>query len=430
MSTFEGKLLEDSLHYIRIDQFEPNNHDGTVFFLSHFHTDHFKGLFGEAFLKVLIENENKKLYCTPVTKHLIKRHPRCKIPDHKIIPLVVNECKPLYYEGQHRVVVRVLPAGHCPGSAMFLFEEETTTGTRRVLYTGDFRINPEELYKFKALHNSDGSLKKLHTLYLDTTFCDPRWISFPSRKQSEEDLIEIAQNWLKTSPDHKVGILYNSYHGLEHLLINVADVLKTKIHVRDHQSYENYACIPELHPALCQKESDSRVHLCSVKEMEWCKICRSDQINTKIIKPCAQSFTSKQLELGRQKEGRPGLVRIAYSLHCSLEELIGTVKYLKPDVVHPCALPRNLTEEQVLANLLLDVVKLKQELQEKSTCTTSPPKKRFCRSLTPEESEVEEEEEEPSTPDKSKHGVLFFVSCSDEEANKPLSQNSIDSPPL
>lgn len=33
------------------------------------------------------------------------------------------------------VVVTAIPAGHCPGSVMFLFEQ----GDKKILYTGDFR---------------------------------------------------------------------------------------------------------------------------------------------------------------------------------------------------------------------------------------------------------------------------------------------------
>jgi Cft2 family RNA processing exonuclease len=81
--------------------------------------------------------------------------------------------------------VRVTPieANHCPGSALFLFEGQQTThagdsayksphvnSTRvfRYLHCGDFRASPQHV-----LHPAMVA-KKIDTVYLDTTYLDPK----------------------------------------------------------------------------------------------------------------------------------------------------------------------------------------------------------------------------------------------------------------
>lgn len=87
----------------------------------------------------------------------------------------------------------------------FLFEQ----GDIRVLYTGDFRINPIDLCRIKPLHDESNVVKKITSLYLDTTFCDPKWLSFPSRDQTKEDLVTLIVDWLEDDPSHEIGIWYN-----------------------------------------------------------------------------------------------------------------------------------------------------------------------------------------------------------------------------
>ncbi|XP_064417980.1 protein artemis-like [Latimeria chalumnae] len=74
------------------------------------------------------------------------------------------------------VVVTLLPAGHCPGSVMFLFEGSNGT----VLYTGDFRLAKGEAARMELLHSGD-RVKDIQSVYLDTTFCDPKFYQIPSR---------------------------------------------------------------------------------------------------------------------------------------------------------------------------------------------------------------------------------------------------------
>lgn len=80
----------------------------------------------------------------------------------------------------------------------------------RIIYTGDIRLTAKELKSYKALHDSDGHLKPIKTLYLDTTFCDPKWLVFPTRTQSLSDIESIISCWLAKDEQRQVGIQYNS----------------------------------------------------------------------------------------------------------------------------------------------------------------------------------------------------------------------------
>src|SRR5690606_4911587 len=84
--------------------------------------------------------------------------------------------------------VTMIPANHCPGSSMFLFEKKMHRGPnsrlQRILHCGDFRACREHVshegLKPDVLDEVSGKLKqqKIDICYLDTTYLNPRY-SFP-----------------------------------------------------------------------------------------------------------------------------------------------------------------------------------------------------------------------------------------------------------
>ena len=124
-----------------------------------------------------------------------------------------------------------MPANHCPGSVMFLFERleglrHSTKVARRILYTGDFRflLNPNIHYlscvcihsflfrfdhtsgnfvtpELASLHDRQGKPLPLDELYLDTTFCSPLYKTFPTREEAQEEIWRLCKKWVtKGSP--------------------------------------------------------------------------------------------------------------------------------------------------------------------------------------------------------------------------------------
>ncbi|KAG8300548.1 hypothetical protein J6590_073765 [Homalodisca vitripennis] len=53
----------------------------------------------------------------------------------------------------------------------------------------------------------------------------------------------------------------------------------------------------------------------------------------------------------QRSQDRRNVVRVEFATHCSLEELIKVVEYLKPKTIYPCALPNNTSKTQVLKYL-------------------------------------------------------------------------------
>lgn len=92
----------------------------------------------------------------------------------------------------------------------FIFRFYIEFQETRIIYTGDIRLSAKELKCYKTLHDSDGHLKPIKTLYLDTTFCDPKWLVFPTREQSLSDIESIISCWLAKDEQRQVGIQYNS----------------------------------------------------------------------------------------------------------------------------------------------------------------------------------------------------------------------------
>lgn len=84
----------------------------------------------------------------------------------------------------------MIPANHCPGSSLFLFEKVTSKGAsprvQRILHCGDFRACPAHvahpLLMPDIVDSITGKTKqqKIDVCYLDTTYLNPKY-AFPSQ---------------------------------------------------------------------------------------------------------------------------------------------------------------------------------------------------------------------------------------------------------
>jgi hypothetical protein len=72
----------------------------------------------------------------------------------------------------------------------------------------------------------------LTSVYMDTTFCEPRAVYIPSRAESARAASDIASEWLAHSLDHNVLIAHKAGLGYEHLYREMAAELGMK--VRNH----------------------------------------------------------------------------------------------------------------------------------------------------------------------------------------------------
>ncbi|KAI0382050.1 DRMBL-domain-containing protein [Hypomontagnella monticulosa] len=162
-----------------------------AYFLSHFHSDHYIGLTANW--------SHGPIYCSKVTGSLVKS--QLKTAAKWVKELEFEET--VEVPGTEGVTVTMIPANHCPGSSLFLFEKTIGKGPskrkQRILHCGDFRACPAHiahpLLKPETLDVVSGKVKqqKIDVCYLDTTYLNPRY-SFPP----QDDVISACAEFCKS----------------------------------------------------------------------------------------------------------------------------------------------------------------------------------------------------------------------------------------
>ncbi|KAH0499266.1 hypothetical protein TgHK011_006471 [Trichoderma gracile] len=147
-----------------------------AYFLSHFHSDHYIGLTANW--------RHGPIYCSKVTGSLVKQQLRTAAK--WVVELEFEKSYDI--PGTDGATVTMMPANHCPGSSLFLFEKPFGTGPtkrlKRILHCGDFRACPQHVWhpllKADVVDSISGKTKqqRIDICYLDTTYLNPRY-SFP-----------------------------------------------------------------------------------------------------------------------------------------------------------------------------------------------------------------------------------------------------------
>lgn len=181
---------------ICVDAFRYNAIEGCkAYFLSHFHSDHYIGLTARW--------RHGPIYCSKVTGSLVRK--QLGTADKWVVELDFE--KEYDIPGTDGATVTMIPANHCPGSSLFLFQKTMGKGSsahaKRILHCGDFRACPDHVHhpllKPEVRDSISGKVKqqKIDICYLDTTYLNPRY-SFPP----QEDVIKAtAELCASISPD-------------------------------------------------------------------------------------------------------------------------------------------------------------------------------------------------------------------------------------
>ena len=289
MSTFDGYVKE--FPDIRIDHFRthPDKAPPAACFLSHIHSDHLIGL------------ESLKMpfvYCSATTRRLLlrmekyphrinfskgilesrKQHYRHLKLVLRALPL--HTCTELELGPKSKIRVTLIDANHCPGSVMFLIEDDS----KAILYTGDVRAEPwwvNSIVQNPFLLPYSCGHRRLDCLYLDTTFSthDDAYRRFPTKA---EGLIELLGQVAKFSDD--TVFYFRAWTlGYEHVWMALSNLLRCTIHVDDYQlnlfagiaenSRDGYSMFEgpalvgfpignHMHPGYLAPDSDTRLHSC------------------------------------------------------------------------------------------------------------------------------------------------------------------------
>ena len=230
-----------------VDGFNYQSPDVVAYFLTHFHADHTCGL--HAGFK-----GPAPIYCTAVTAALLTNVMGVK--PSLVCAVALNDTVQVQTADGANAFVTFLDANHCPGSATIHFrrrrgadDEDARTNTEKrkgvetreeleendvvALHTGDFRAARcvREDPKLHALIRDHGPIGEL---YLDTTYCDPRW-RFPDRKRACAAMAEIARAELRREP--RTLFLVGSYSiGKERAVKAVANAVRSRVGVGWHRA--------------------------------------------------------------------------------------------------------------------------------------------------------------------------------------------------
>ncbi|XP_037318166.2 protein artemis [Pungitius pungitius] len=357
MSSFAGRMKEYPT--VSLDRFDRENVYSRAYFLSHCHKDHMKGLKGPKLKRKLQFSRTVRLYCSFVTKELLLSNPKYSFWEEYIVPLELESPTQISLVDEtsgekEEVVVTLLPAGHCPGSVMFLFE-----GSRgNVLYTGDFRLAAGDVSRIEHLH-SGSRVKDIESVYLDSTFYDPRFYQIPTREVCLNGISELVGNWISQSSYHVVWLNCKAAYGYEYLFTNLGEEFNTQIHVRSLAMFKK---MPEI---LSYVTTDRRtqIHACRHPKDEGflhgnrlpcgCTAPDGTPLHIISIKPSTMWFGERMRKTNVIIKTGESSFRACFSFHSSYSEIKNFLSYLQPVNVYPSVIPMGRTLAEVTQMLKL-----------------------------------------------------------------------------
>ncbi|XP_062990357.1 protein artemis [Elgaria multicarinata webbii] len=352
MSSFGGRMRE--YPHLSIDCFDRENLRARAYFLSHCHKDHMKGLRAPSMKRRLACSLTVRLYCSPVTKELLLTNPRYKFWENHIVALEVETPTQISLveeaSGEKEdIVVTLLPAGHCPGSVMFLFQGENGT----VLYTGDFRLAKGEVARMELLH-SGSRVKDIQSVYLDTTFCDPKFYQIPSREECMKGMLELVRSWISQSPYHVIWLNCKAAYGYEYLFTNLSEELGVKVHVNKLDMFNN---MPEILYHITSNRH-TQIHACRhPRDDEFfrgnrlpCGMTSQNgrQLQIISVKPSTMWFGERSRKTNVIVRTGESSYRACFSFHSSYSEIQDFLKYICPVNAYANVIPVGMTEDRVL----------------------------------------------------------------------------------
>ena len=213
-----------------VDGFNYQSPVVVAYFLTHFHADHTCGL--HAGFK-----GPAPIYCTAITASLLTNVMGVK-PGFVRAVQMHEEIEVRTSDGQ-TAFVTFLDANHCPGSATIYFRKsdgetkETKERNITALHTGDFRA-AKCVREDPRLHHLIHKNGPIGELYLDTTYCDPKW-RFPDQAEVLSTMGAIAKRELIREP--RTLFLVGSYSiGKEKAVRAVANAVQSKVAVGWHRA--------------------------------------------------------------------------------------------------------------------------------------------------------------------------------------------------
>ena len=290
--------------YICVDAFRYGAVAGcNGYFLSHFHSDHYIGLTSSWC--------HGPIYCSHVTANLVRQ--QLRVDPKWVVDLEFEEKTEI--PGTQGVNVTMIPANHCPGSSLFLFEKAVGRGPnprmQRILHCGDFRACPAHVHhpllRPDVVDAITGKSRqqKLDVCYLDTTYLTPKY-AFPTQSaviqacadmcvSLSKDKIDQNDSWETTKRERagngmtkfikgsaplevesearksrgKLLVIVGTYSiGKERICLGIARALNSKIYAPPNKQRICRALEdPELNERLTNDPMEAQVHMQMLMEI-------------------------------------------------------------------------------------------------------------------------------------------------------------------
>eukprot|EP00803_Ostreobium_quekettii_P008788 evm.model.scf_1474EXC.2 EVM.evm.TU.scf_1474EXC.2 scf_1474EXC:16266-31624(-) len=313
-----------------VDGFRHAGPSVRAYFLSHAHSDHYTGL-SETW-------SQGSIYCSEVTGRLVVHMLGVNPKYIHALPMDI----PRNVEG---VEVILVDANHCPGAVQFLFR---LPDGRRYVHCGDMRYCPEML-----MHPHLKRCIGARALFLDTTYCNPKY-TFPPQKESIDYVATQIAGLLKAEAEggHKCAFLISTYGiGKERILLEVHRRCGVRISVTDRK-YGVLQCLEWENESfsdiftVCAEQTPVRVVRWNFLGDVWpffkpnfvnMEAYRAEAGVDKVVGfvPTGWTYDSKRASFDVRRKGACEVHLVPYSEHSSYSELREFVRGMKPREVIP-----------------------------------------------------------------------------------------------
>ncbi|MDQ7780301.1 MAG: MBL fold metallo-hydrolase [Planctomycetota bacterium] len=275
-----------------IDDFRPA---ARVYLLTHFHTDHMRGL--------KKGRQRGRIVCSAETAALLAEINATPLDD--IVILEKNHTAS-FTECGRRWTVTAHHANHCAGALMFLVE----TVDRRILFTGDFRLDDE-------IRATAAAIGPVDLLCVDCTYDRPQY-RFPSQDVCIDRILDAV----RVNPDKEIMIGIYSL-GKEKILEALFRTFKQPIYMTKDE-FRRYKAIG-LDRLATQNRGATRFRAYAMGFFG--KYFRANPDRSLVVIPTGWAVDRRNVPAG--------FLYVPYSEHCDYDELCEFKRIVKAGQVVP-----------------------------------------------------------------------------------------------
>ena len=161
----------------------------------------------------------------------------------------------------HTLTITLIPAGHCPGSVMFLLNSKE----KSVLFTVDFRWQVGHTKRINHLFDNlqEIAVHNFDNIYIDTTICKTDSNFIPCRQSCLSAIFQDVSAWICSFQYNVVHFCNKTRYGYEFLMKELALRFNTKVHVSLCHN-QPYKIVPSIQNRLTLDGESTKLHFCKL----------------------------------------------------------------------------------------------------------------------------------------------------------------------